>query len=399
MGDRQLLGYGASARVYLDSRNGERVAVKEIPKDLISLIELDVLSRARSPYIMNALAVETSGPYLSVVMPLAEKDLGKGVDAKDRWRAAAEICKGVHDLHRYGIFHMDIKAENVLKMNSGRYVIADFGLATYWSPSTLSGVRYTATYRPPEWDNGEVYPERKGYTPSAIVDERSEVFALGCLIMKLMMNRSFIVHIGRGKFAIDHSLLDDAVLKTRGRDQELMKLVVRALSMELDKRPRMGDLIKLFRDSRFRYEEAEEAISTPCNEVIPLSTINKIFSLHGMTMETAALILDLTARLIPLHGEDAYVHAWVIATLVLGKDEETWMDPTKAPPKIVTKVLESIVDTVVFLKGQLYHNNIFTDAVGYDELMEAVNDLREGSRVVCKEGLKRVRVAEKYVTV
>ena len=86
-----------------------------------------------------------------------------------------ELCRGLAAVHRHGLTHGDVKAENVLREISGRVVLADFGTARELDCEqrfeTISGTRH---YLAPELIDGE---------PSS---PASDQYALGVLLYRLL---------------------------------------------------------------------------------------------------------------------------------------------------------------------------------------------------------------------
>jgi hypothetical protein len=90
-------------------------------------------------------------------------------------RIGIELCRGLAAVHRHGLTHGDVKAENVLREVSGRVVLADFGTARELDCDTrfetISGTRH---YLAPELIDGE---------PSSAATDQ---FALGVLLYRLL---------------------------------------------------------------------------------------------------------------------------------------------------------------------------------------------------------------------
>ena len=105
-------------------------------------------------------------------------------DGRLPWRIAAtialETARGLEAIHAEGTLHRDLKPQNLLIGRRGEVKIADFGLAldssgtTLTQPGTAIG---TPPYMPPEQLRGER------------VDPRADVFALGCVLYEMLMNR------------------------------------------------------------------------------------------------------------------------------------------------------------------------------------------------------------------
>lgn len=94
----------------------------------------------------------------------------------------AQVCAGLHSCHRQGVIHRDMKPENVmLVIENDRLVakILDFGIAALqWEKSERSGVAIGSL--------GYMSPEQiRGYA----VDERSDLYALGCIFYEMIVGR------------------------------------------------------------------------------------------------------------------------------------------------------------------------------------------------------------------
>ena len=86
-----------------------------------------------------------------------------------------ELCRGLAAVHRHGLTHGDVKAENVLREVSGRVVLADFGTARELECGTrLELVSGTRHYLAPELLDGE---------PSSAATDQ---YALGVLLYRLL---------------------------------------------------------------------------------------------------------------------------------------------------------------------------------------------------------------------
>eukprot|EP00742_Colponemidia_sp_Colp-10_P004679 GILJ01004990.1.p1 GENE.GILJ01004990.1~~GILJ01004990.1.p1 ORF type:complete len:335 (+),score=32.31 GILJ01004990.1:123-1127(+) len=102
------------------------------------------------------------------------------------------ICKGVQEFHKLGLVHRDIKPGNVLLTDNWEPVLMDFGSASTarirvtnrkqaLSIQEAAAEQCTASYRAPElWD-----------VPSdAQLDERTDIWSLGCTLYALGSDRS-----------------------------------------------------------------------------------------------------------------------------------------------------------------------------------------------------------------
>ncbi|HET7452197.1 MAG TPA: serine/threonine-protein kinase, partial [Thermoanaerobaculia bacterium] len=202
------LGAGGMGEVYRarDARLGREVAVKVIPEAFAK--DPDRLARfEREARSASAL----SDPHIVVVFDVGEEngvryfasELVEGPDLRtiiDRGPMSmrrildlgAQIAEGLAAAHEKGILHRDLKPENVLVAKDRLAKIADFGLAkiaeaspadasqtpTAALQSTGSGmIMGTVSYMSPEQARG------------AVVDHRSDQFALGSMLYEMAAGR------------------------------------------------------------------------------------------------------------------------------------------------------------------------------------------------------------------
>jgi eukaryotic-like serine/threonine-protein kinase len=85
-----------------------------------------------------------------------------------------DLCHALAVVHRHGLLHGDIKAENVMREVSGRIVLMDFGAARELDSGHTSVVSGTLNYLAPE--------VLRGATPSPA----SDIYALGVLLFRLL---------------------------------------------------------------------------------------------------------------------------------------------------------------------------------------------------------------------
>jgi eukaryotic-like serine/threonine-protein kinase len=195
------LGRGGMATVYLarDLRHRRAVALKVMNPGLESALgaerfrrEIAFTSRLQHPDILGVYDSGEADGRLWYVMPYVE-----GESLRDRLkrdgqlpieesvRIARQIAMALDHAHRRGVVHRDVKPENVLLANDGRALLSDFGLARFTdsasapvgtNPLTGSGfVVGTPAYMSPEQATGEFD-----------VDERTDVYALGCVLFEML---------------------------------------------------------------------------------------------------------------------------------------------------------------------------------------------------------------------
>jgi len=207
-GDRyrtsRLLGRGGTAEVFagVDTRSGRQVAVKRLHEHLAA----DPVQRARfrreassaaqvnHPGVVAVLATDQMPSSAGATwVPIIVMELMEGGSLRDAQRRsrptvgrsleiAADILAALSASHSAGIVHRDIKPGNVLFTSEGRVKVADFGTAcsvseTVESEAESSTVTGTVHYMAPEQARG------------LPVDQRSDLYAVGCLLYELVVGR------------------------------------------------------------------------------------------------------------------------------------------------------------------------------------------------------------------
>ncbi|XP_021906781.1 receptor-like cytosolic serine/threonine-protein kinase RBK2, partial [Carica papaya] len=192
-GFENLIGKGGYAEVYKGRlQNGQLVAIKrlikgtadEIVADFLS--ELGIMSHVNHPNIAKLLGYGIEGGMHLVLQfspngSLASLLYGSNEKLKldIRYKIALGVAEGLLYLHEgchRRIIHRDIKAANILLTEDYVPQICDFGLAKWlpehWTHHIVSKFEGTFGYLAPE------------YLMHGIVDEKTDVFAFGVLLLE-----------------------------------------------------------------------------------------------------------------------------------------------------------------------------------------------------------------------
>jgi serine/threonine-protein kinase len=109
---------------------------------------------------------------------------GTRVDVTQIRDWARDICRALEAAHGAEIVHRDLKPANVMIGEDGRAVVLDFGIARFTGATDLTtltatdGTVGTPAYMSPEQARGD-----------RVLDARSDLYALGCLIYALLTGR------------------------------------------------------------------------------------------------------------------------------------------------------------------------------------------------------------------
>ncbi|MQS17424.1 serine/threonine protein kinase [Streptomyces kaniharaensis] len=193
-----LLGAGGMGEVWraVDERLGRPVALKVLlhPEDEELLRRLEGEARAAAALCdPHVVAVHDVGEapvagrrVVYLVMELVDgqplsrllADRVPAVGDVVAW--GEQICRGLQAAHAAGLVHRDIKPANILVTADGRVKVCDFGIArrsdAVGHPLTGTGaVIGTPSYMSPEQARAD-----------AVIDARSDLYSLGCLLYELL---------------------------------------------------------------------------------------------------------------------------------------------------------------------------------------------------------------------
>ena len=220
-----------------------------------TVLVLDIGNHHRWTYIVMELL---PGPTLAQLVasrgPLPDEEVaGLG----------AQVAAGLEAAHRAGIVHRDIKPGNLMLGASGELKVVDFGVARL-SQAAASALTATNTIV-----GSALYlsPEQAAGSPA---DERSDLYALGCVLMTLAT--------GRPPFESEHPIgalhqhvrVDPPLLRTRrpGASAALEALISELLAKDPDDRPASAAEVALrLRSIEMSLRDAPTTPASPSPEV------------------------------------------------------------------------------------------------------------------------------------
>jgi tetratricopeptide (TPR) repeat protein len=175
----RVIGEPVALKILRPDRARDRSWVKRLAR------EVKVARAIRHPNVCRVFELGHAGGHWFITMELAAE-----AGVRGRHRAPSEasrslaqrlddagaVAAGLAAIHAAGIVHRDVTPQNVLRMDDGRLVLSDFGLAIeVASNTTMDGG--TPSYMPPETAMG------------ARADQRSDVWQLGAILHEILFDR------------------------------------------------------------------------------------------------------------------------------------------------------------------------------------------------------------------
>ncbi|XP_024025634.1 probable receptor-like serine/threonine-protein kinase At5g57670 [Morus notabilis] len=195
-----IVGRGGYSEVYRgDLSDGQTIAVKRLAKDNKDakkekefLMELGIIGHVCHPNTASLVGCCIENGLHLIFNFSQNGNLASALHGKEstsldwpiRYKIAIGVARGLHYLHKcckHRIIHRDIKASNVLLGPDYEPQITDFGLAKWlpnkWTHHAVIPIEGTFGYLAPE------------YFMHGIVDEKTDVFAFGVLLLEIVTGR------------------------------------------------------------------------------------------------------------------------------------------------------------------------------------------------------------------
>ncbi|MEW6323109.1 MAG: protein kinase [Acidobacteriota bacterium] len=193
--------------------------------------EAQLLARVRDPHVMTIFGVEEIDGRVGIWSEFLRGRTVADLVRSEGPLSAGEVillgdamCRALAAVHQSGVLHRDIKAQNVIRAQYGRYVLADFGLGLdLGARAEDDGAAGTPLYAAPEL--------LIGGRPSV----RSDLYSLGVLLFFALTGQFPVEGRSAGEIAEHHR----AGRRRRLHDlrPDVPHALVEALDRALDPRP------------------------------------------------------------------------------------------------------------------------------------------------------------------
>lgn len=195
--DVQFIGAGGMGAVYRakDRQLGRDVAIKILHQadpetNRMLLREARALARLDHENVCKVYEVEAESERPFILMQyIAGESLGsacKRLTLEEKVRVIQQIALALHEAHRLGIIHRDVKPENIMieygEDGLRKPYIMDFGIAREIGnlTQTMNAFAGTPSYMAPEQATGDV----------SVLDRRTDVYSLGATLYDVLSGQA-----------------------------------------------------------------------------------------------------------------------------------------------------------------------------------------------------------------
>lgn len=273
-----VIGRGGYAEVYKGRlQDGQLVAIKRLTRGTTEeqtagfLSELGIIAHVNHSNTAKLVGCGVEGGMHLIFQLSPLGSLGTllhGSKEKLSWEIRYKVALGtadgllyLHESCQRRIIHRDIKADNILLTEEFEPQICDFGLAKWlpkqWTHRNVSKFEGTFGYFAPE------------YFMHGIVDEKTDIYAFGVLLLELLTGRRAVDDLQQSlvlwaKPLLDNSDISELVDPSLGGvyDPEEMDRVVLTASLCIEQspilRPRMSQIAILLRGDDYIPESTKE---------------------------------------------------------------------------------------------------------------------------------------------
>ncbi len=187
----KIIGKGKFSKVLeMEDGKGNKIAVKVIKPEDLNFVEIDLLRRIKSPYLVRSISPVVKDTYYGegLVLELKEKNLlnfqSNKISSGQLKRIIMSLLYGLECMHKNNFLHLDIKPGNCLYDNkNGLYTgyLSDFGF------SMRCDDPYKGIVKQNRVGTLKYFPyEIMGKTSPYVYNDKSDVWSLGVTILIIL---------------------------------------------------------------------------------------------------------------------------------------------------------------------------------------------------------------------
>ncbi|NP_001306622.1 CBL-interacting serine/threonine-protein kinase 14 [Nelumbo nucifera] len=303
----KLLGCGAFAKVYhaRNVRTGQSVAIKSISKHkiikggLVSHIirEISIMRSLNHPHIVKLFEVLATKTKIYFVMEFVKggdlfSKVAKGRLNEDVSRGYfQQLISAVGYCHSHGVFHRDLKLENLLLDDHGNLKVSDFGLSAVTNQIQMDGLLHTICGTP-----AYVAPEilaKKGY-------DGAKVDIWSCGIILYILNAGYLPFNDPSLMVMYRKIYKGEFRCPKWMSSDLRRLLACLLDTNPDTRITVDEILRdpWFRkgykekEVKFHEEDYEDGSAATFLNAFDIISISSRFDLSGLFSNSGDLVVN-----------------------------------------------------------------------------------------------------------
>jgi hypothetical protein len=280
---------GKFASIYkIEDQNGQKYAFKAVPAEKLKYIEMDILSRLKSPYLIRSIdpKITSFNNHYGIIEELKDNNL-TNLDIKELpylqlKRIIISAIYGMRCMHRKGYLHLDISRRNILygKDSEDNYLayLTDFG----WSvrcDDAYKGVMSTKVIKYKNTPIEALEPLVNSTLKRRKYSDKSDVWSLGIVILELLGAKFRFTDTGKYISQlknINDSYIEEKIRlynnhKMSNQDEIYLKeLLINMLKIKAEDRISSKDLtsLKFFKSSNRLLNFSEDCVLEKPRELV-----------------------------------------------------------------------------------------------------------------------------------